>query len=214
MKLNLRSKKSIIVVSITAVVALSAAVFFYSTNNAQAQVENPIANVTSPSTTSSTPSTLPELPQPENPPEDPYEDVPIVGIGSIEIPAIGLNHELYTGVSLTVLNVGPSHWPGTALPGEYGNTVIAGHRVTHTRPFRNMDQLKDGDEIIVNTDTGSHVYKVTGRDIVYPEDIWIVDQKPGFTITLFACHPPGSAAQRYVIYGELVDKPFEIDANV
>src|SRR5690606_38362366 len=121
---------------------------------------------------------------------------------------------LYEGVWLTVLNVGPGHWPGTAEPGEYGNTVIAGHRVTHTRPFRNIDQLGDGDEIIVNTSTGKHVYKVTGSETVFPEDIWIVDQTPGFKLTLFACHPPGSARQRYVVYAELVDPPFEIPANL
>ena len=92
--------------------------------------------------------------------------------------------------------------------------VIAGHRVTHSKPFRNLDDLADGDEIIVTSSTGRHVYKVTGREIVFPKDIWIVDQTPGYRLTLFACHPPGSAKQRYVIYADLVNAPGGIDANV
>jgi sortase A len=182
-----------------------------------ASAQNPIAGIKAPkkpSTTTTTTLPVPMLPQPENAPEDPYEKVPVVEIGSVSIPKINMTQPLYDGVSLTVLNVGPGYWPGTAKPGEYGNTVIAGHRVTHSKPFRNIDQLVTGDEIIVTTETGKHVYKVTGNEIVFPKDIWIVDQTPGFRITLFACHPPGSAKQRYVVYGELVDPPFEVPTNV
>ncbi|MFN8016209.1 MAG: class E sortase [Acidimicrobiia bacterium] len=170
--------------------------------------ENPISQITKPKSTTTT-STLPvpQLPQPEDSPADPYEKVPVNKIGTIEIPKISLSTDLYEGVWLTVLNVGPGHWPGTAMPGQYGNAVIAGHRVTHSKPFRHIDDLIAGDEIIVTSSQGRFTYKVTGHQIVYPKDIWIVDQTPGYRITLFACHPPGSAAQRYVIYGELVNPP-------
>ena len=47
---------------------------------------------------------------------------------------------------------GPGHWPGTALPGQLGNAVVAGHRTSHNRDFRNIDQLVPGDEIILSTD--------------------------------------------------------------
>ena len=46
---------------------------------------------------------------------------------------------LYEGITLTTLNKGPGHWPGTALPSQDGNVVVAGHRVTHSRPFRHID---------------------------------------------------------------------------
>lgn len=212
-----KSRRKIFVfalISALVVVSFSAFVFFEA-QSASAETDNPVINVTQPKeTTTTTVSSLPPLPQPEDSPTDPYEKVPVTEIGSIEIPKINMTQPLYHGVWLTVLNVGPGHWPGTALPGEYGNTTIAGHRVTHSKPFRNIDDLVEGDEIIVTTDTGRHVYKVTGSEIVNPEDIWIVDQTPGFRITLFACHPPGSAAQRYVVYGELVDPPFEIPTKL
>lgn len=146
----------------------------------------------------------PPLPIPSAAPVDPYEEVPITPIGSIDIPKIGLSHTMYSGVWLTVLDQGPGHWPGTAVPGGWGNAVIAGHRVTNSHPFRNLDQLAVGDEIILNDHTGSHVYSVTGTEIVQPSALRIVEQRPGRTVTLFACHPPGSAAQRIVVYGELV----------
>ncbi len=198
------------------IVALSLSAFFIinkNKENANAQVDNPIGQVTKPkatTTTSTTISTLPALPQPLDSPVDPNAKVPVVQIGSIEIPKLNMTQNLYEGVELTVLNVGPGHWPGTAQPGGYGNTVIAGHRVTHSKPFRNVDKLENGDDIFVTHNNETFNYKVSGTEIVYPKDIWIVDQTPGFRLTLFACHPPGSASQRIVIYAELVDPPFKV----
>ncbi len=204
-------------VSITLiVVALSLSAFFIinkNKENANAQVDNPIGQVTKPKATTSTTttiSTLPALPQPLDSPADPNAKVPVVQIDSIEIPKLSMIQNLYEGVELTVLNVGPGHWPGTAEPGGYGNTVIAGHRVTHSKPFRNVDQLVVGDDIFVSHNNKIFNYKVSGTEIVYPKDTWIVDQTPGFRLTLFACHPPGSASQRIVIYADLVDPPFDV----
>lgn len=213
-----RSRRTLISMFVAGTVILISVfsfTFFLKDDSANASPDNPISNVTKPqkaTTTSTLP--VPQLPQPQDSPTDPYEDVPVTEIGKVEIPKIGLNTTLYEGVWLTVLNVGPGHWPGTANAGEYGNMVIAGHRVTHSKPFRHIDDLVEGDEIIVTNTQGRFVYKVTGHQIVYPKDIWIVDQTPGYRITLFACHPPGSAAQRYVIYGDLVDPPTKVPSNV
>jgi sortase A len=153
------------------------------------------------------PPEAPPLPIPEPVPANPYEPVPVVAIGEIDIPTIGLVHTMFEGVSLTVLDRGPGHWPGTAAAGGWGNMVVAGHRTTNSRPFRNIDQLGPGDPIVVRTDAGTFDYRVTGSRVVEPNEVWIVDQQPGRTITLFACHPPGSAQYRYVVFGELVAPP-------
>ena len=167
--------------------------------------ENPLDRWATTTTGAAPPTSAgPQLSQPENPPADPYEDVPVVEIGTIRIPKIGLVHPVYEGVWLTVLDVGPGHWPGTAEPGGFGNTVFGGHRVTHSKPFRNVDRLAAGDEVIFDTPTGSFTYAVTEVRVVEPEEVWIVDQTPGHRMTLFACHPPGSAAQRIVVFGDLV----------
>ena len=144
------------------------------------------------------------LPQPEDSPTDPNASVPIEPVFEIDIPSLGVRDTVNEGVEQMVIDAGHAHWPGSALPGAYGNTVIAAHRVSHSAPFRNIDQLVVGDQIILRDDAGVHVYWVTGTDVVTPEDIYIVDQLPGRTITLFACHPPGSVAYRYVVVGTLV----------
>jgi sortase A len=110
---------------------------------------------------------------------------------------------MYEGVRLSTLDLGPGHWPGTAMPGRRGNVVVAGHRVSHNEDFRNLDQLAAGDDVIFRTSSGRHVYRVVSTEIVNPDALWIVDQKYARTATLFACHPPGSVSQRIVVHLEL-----------
>ena len=139
------------------------------------------------------------LPVPEDPPADPYEPEPEIRHGTISIPKIGLSQPLFEGVSLTAINRGPSHWPGTAMPGQLGNVVVAGHRTTYTRPFWDLQALVPGDELVFDMSDGSrHVYVLDRLEIVQPTDVHIVEQTHAHTATLFACHPRGSARQRIV----------------
>ncbi len=150
----------------------------------------------------------PRLPTPVDPPEDPYAPEPVVILGTIEIPRLGLASPLNQGISLNSIDRGPSHWPGTALPGDPGNVVVAGHRVTAGGPFRNIDQLEAGDAVIFTVGAERSTYRVTGHEVVTPDAMRIVDQTPEPTATLFACHPPGSAQYRYVVrlaLAEVVD---------
>jgi len=135
---------------------------------------------------------------------DVHPNVPQKSIGRIEIPKINLDHPIFEGVDETVIHWGPGHWPGSAMPGKVGNSVFAGHRVTHTRPFYDIDLLVPGDQIIVHTADGTFTYRITGHQIVSAKDTWIVNPTPTATITIFACHPKHSAAQRYVVHGDLV----------
>lgn len=162
-----------------------------------------------PTTSTSTTTTLfpPPADQPEEPiwpPADPYGPEPVVELGFIEIPEIGLVSPLYQGIRLTTLDRGPGHWPGTALPGADGNTVVSAHRTSHGRQFRHLDRLEPGDEILFHTYDGVHVYQVTRTEIVGPDALWIVDQTDEATATLFACHPPGSTRERIVVFADLV----------
>lgn len=162
-------------------------------------------------TTSSEPAgpttTEPTLPRPEPLPLDPYADTPEVVVARIVIPAIGLDEDVHQGMTLTAINRGPSHWPGTALPGQLGNVVIAGHRTTYGKPFRDLDRLQPGDPVIFRTGEGTFVYTVTRTEVVTPDEVHIADQTVAYTSTLFACHPPGSAAYRIVVRLELQGAP-------
>jgi sortase A len=155
-------------------------------------------------TTSTTVATTVATSRPIDPPENAYADEPPVVIGTSEIPKLGLSVPLNVGISLKTIDRGPSHWPGSAMPGQAtGNTVIAGHRVTHSKPFRHIDTLAPGDEIIFVVDGIRSVYKVTEHEVVTPDRTDIVTQTAEPIATLFACHPPGSARYRYVVRAAL-----------
>ena len=169
-----------------------------------------------PSTTSTLPSigsttvfaTSTSLDPPESepipPPIDAYASEPVIEMGTISIPKIGVSMTMYEGIRMTTLDYGPGHWPGTALPGQAGNVVVGGHRTSKHKVFRNVDQLVAGDEIVFDDERGRHVYRVSRVEIVEPTAVWIVNPTDTPTATLFACHPPGSTRQRIVVFADLV----------
>lgn len=162
-----------------------------------------------------TPVTLAPLPIPEALPDNPYEPTPQVVVGTIEIPKLGVTADLQEGMTLTAINRGPGWWPGTAMPGELGNVVVAGHRTTYSRPFYRLNELQPGDQVIFTTDAGRFVYEVRGVIVVPETWIDIATQSYAHTATLFACHPPGSAVERIVAKLRLLDadgRPVDPDA--
>lgn len=128
-------------------------------------------------------------------------------LAKLEIPSIGIT-DLYIveGVTTKALADGPGHFPETPLPGQLGNSAIAGHRTTHGQPFFNIDQVAVGDQIIVTTLAGRYVYIVTGQRIVEANDyasvIPTVDPTVA-SITLASCHPRYTSKQRIIITGVL-----------
>lgn len=116
------------------------------------------------------------------------------------------------GVSVADLKRGPGHYPGTASPGETGNLGISGHRTTYGAPFYHLDQLQDGDTIhVVDRDNREWVYEFLEQRIVQPTDVWVMEDDPlgtgGALLTLTTCHPRLSAAQRMIVFAELVGEP-------
>jgi len=172
----------------------------------------PTTTTLAPTTTSSTPpTTAPPPPSsapavaavqrvPIAPPVEDGSSEPLVPIGTIEIPKIGLAVQMFEGIRQSTLDHGPGHWPGTAMPGEAGNAVVAAHRVSHHADFRHIDELVPDDDVIMTTSAGTFDYKVVSTEVVQPDALWIVDQTSDATGTLFACHPPGSTRQRIVVH--------------
>jgi sortase A len=162
--------------------------------------DNPVTLPAVSTTTSALAMVSTTVKQPVAVPDDPYAAEPIQEIGTIDIPKIGLHHRIFHGITLRNIDQGPSHWPGTAMPGENGNTVFAGHRVTHTHPFLRINELVPGDQVIFTVAGVRSVYVVTGHEVVTPAALRIADQTTTPTGTLFACHPPHSASYRYVVH--------------
>jgi sortase A len=130
-------------------------------------------------------------------------NLPRGAIGQIEIPKVHMAQPIYEGTALSVLAGGPGHWTGTPMPGDTGNTVFAGHRVTHTHPFLDLDQLQAGDQVIFTTGAGRFVYSVTRSFVVTPDSSWIANPTPDATVTLYACHPKHQKTHRIVVVGHL-----------
>lgn len=206
-----RADRALVIATLTAVMVVGGSTLAIVRSNDDvaraAETDAPILEAL-PTTTSTmaTTTTVAAAPRslPIEPPVNPRAKDPIVKIGEIHIPKIGLVHPVYEGVTLTVIDHGPGHWPGSANPGQLGNSVFAGHRVTHSHPFRRINELVPGDEIIFKMQNGTFVYKMTKFQIVTPKDVHIVNPTQDATVTLFACHPPGSARQRYVVNGVFV----------
>jgi sortase A len=126
-------------------------------------------------------------------------------IARIEMPRIGVDKIVVAGVDKDDLKKGPGHYPETPLPGQLGNSAIAGHRTTFGQPFFDVDKLDSGDEIILTTLNGRYVYRVTGQQIVSPSDYQVIatTDPTQATLTLTSCHPKYTARERIIIFAEL-----------
>lgn len=139
-------------------------------------------------------------------------------IARLTIGAIDSDFIVVQGVDLKWLQEGPGHFPQTPLPGQPGNAAIAGHRTTYKAPFNRIDELVPGDTITVQTLQGTFAYIVDaqldpktsepiGHRIISDNDVAILDQSLGNRLTLMACHPKFSAAQRIVVTATLASTP-------
>lgn len=123
-------------------------------------------------------------------------------IAVIDIPRIGVTKYVVAGVAPDDLKKGPGHFPSTPQPGHLGNMAIAGHRTTYGEPFRNIDQLELGDEIVVTDIQGREfTYVVDSQKIVGPNDSYVVaTTDPSVArLTLTTCHPEFSASERLIV---------------
>jgi len=163
-----------------------------------------------PTSASSTPTTSAGPPSTAPPQVAPTIAPPAHGqpIGRFSIPAIGVNDRYAVeGTDKAQLQRGAAHYPGTPLPGQAGNAAVAGHRTTYGAPLHNVDKLKAGDEIIWETLQGRFRYEVMEITIVEPTDVSVLEDKGDNRLTLTACHPKFSAAQRIIVSARLVGEP-------
>ena len=123
--------------------------------------------------------------------------------GRITIPKIGVNFLFVQGTDKASLEKGPGHYPSTALPGLNKTVAIAGHRTTYLAPFRHLDGLHHGDQIILKMPYGRFIYRVQYTRIVTPNAWWITHNVGYDRLVLSACNPLYSAAQRIVVFAKL-----------
>jgi sortase A len=133
------------------------------------------------------------------------ESKPGDALGRIEAPGMdGLNMVFVQGTDESSLELGPGHYPETAMPGQGKTVAIAGHRTTYLAPFRHIDDLKPKDKITLKMPYGTFIYSVQKSEIVDPTDVGIIHDTGYERLVLSACNPLYSATQRYIIYARLV----------
>jgi sortase A len=120
-------------------------------------------------------------------------------VAVLRIPRLGLEVPVWKGTDDLTLNRGAGLIADTVLPGERGNVGIAGHRDGF---FRGLKDIAVGDEIELETLTGTERYAVERTLIVRPEDVWVLGPTPEPTLTLVTCYPfyySGSAPERFIV---------------
>jgi sortase A len=145
------------------------------------------------------------------------EVAPGEGIGRIRIDAMDLDVVAVEGVDTASLQKGPGHYTpsedpatrrqgdGSAFPGQGETVGIAGHRTTYLAPFRRLDELEQGDELILEMPYATFTYAVEETEIVDPSEFEVVRNVGYERLVLTACHPLYSAAQRIVAFAKLTD---------
>lgn len=137
---------------------------------------------------------------------DPEQKLPF----KISIPEIDLEWMVNEGTDYRTLREGPGFFIGSTFPGETGTCVVAGHRTTYGAPFNRLDELEEGDEIIIKT-TGKEefTYIVTGQEAVLPTDLSVLENTDYPSLVLSTCTPKYFATRRLIIFariaGQLAD---------
>ena len=124
-------------------------------------------------------------------------------VAVLKMPRIDIEKVVVEGVGVSELKDGPGHYPGTPLPGQPGNSAIAGHRTTYGAPFNQMDKMQVGDPIIISTKQGTFRYETKELKVVSPRQVEVLDNTPDNRLTITTCHPRYSLSQRLVLVAEL-----------
>lgn len=148
--------------------------------------------------------------------------VPKVTFYTISIPYLNIE-DATVAIGGEDLKENLIQYPGTAVPGKMGNTVIFGHSILpyffdpedYLSIFSTLPTLEKGNVITVNYDGISYTYVVENMFEVEPTNIEILEQSLGDSyITLVTCTPPGHPLKpkRLIVKARLVPAK-HADAN-
>jgi len=138
--------------------------------------------------------------------------VPGDAVAIIRIPKIDVDLVVVEGTGTEALKKGPGHYADTAYPwDETGRVGIAGHRTTYGAPFWSLNELQEGDRIVLATEFGIFEYTVTRKVVTPPSGIlpsgdYVLAQTNHPTLVLTTCNPRFSAAERLIVIADRVEQ--------
>lgn len=123
----------------------------------------------------------------------------------LEIPALNGDYPIVQGDDWEQLKKGIGQYIGSGRPGRNGNVVLSGHNDIYGEPFRYLDRLQTGDEIIVSTERRTYTYIVDRIQVVEPTDVWVMAPTEDAQLTLISCYPYRVNTRRIVVFATLAD---------
>ncbi len=126
-------------------------------------------------------------------------------MGLLEIPRLGVSAIVADGSDDATLARAVGRVPGSALPGQRGNMVLAGHRDTFFRPLRD---IKVNDRIRFVSPSDIYEYRVRSARVVEPEETSVLASRGAEELTLVTCYPfnfIGPAPERFVVVAARVN---------
>ncbi|HPH94234.1 MAG TPA: class D sortase [Anaerolineaceae bacterium] len=121
----------------------------------------------------------------------------------IQIPAISVYAPVVQGDGWEQLRRGVGQHIGSANPGQKGNLVLSAHNDIYGEIFRDLDQLKVGDQVIIYTQQKQYTYIVSNSQVVMPTQVDVMAPSSNATLTLISCYPRLVDNRRIVISAEL-----------
>jgi sortase A len=125
----------------------------------------------------------------------------------LAIPRLDATLYVVEGDDTGDLKRGPGHLIGSAMPGQEGNCIIAGHRDTHFRVLKNIEK---GDDILLTRNGQTWRYRVDEMSIVSPDNLSPLQPTHTPVLNLITCYPfyyLGSAPKRFVVHAQLENEP-------
>lgn len=129
-----------------------------------------------------------------------------VTLGVIKIDKINLNLPVFNGATPEILKIGAGKLEGTTDIGEIGNTAISAHRShTYGRNFNRLNEVENGDIVIISTTDADYTYEVFNIQVVEPDDVSLLKKsKTESILTLITCHPLYTASHRLIVQARLI----------
>lgn len=137
----------------------------------------------------------PALPPPTLSPQSPTR---------IVIPDLGVDWPIVPGDSWEQLKLGVGHHAGSANPGERGNMVLSGHNDVFGEVFKDLEALKNGDQVQVFAGGKLFKYQVRAKRIVTPSELSVLQPTRESIVTLITCYPYRVDTHRLVVIAQLV----------
>jgi LPXTG-site transpeptidase (sortase) family protein len=131
-------------------------------------------------------------------------------VAILDLPRLGSPMVVVEGTSPQDLKSGPGHLRVSPVPGEFGNSVIAGRRATYGGPFGKLDQLHRGDVIKLTTGQGIFTYKVSSTGVARAGDAEPLTGTLDSRLTLVTSDPVFGATRRLVVVAKLQGAPLAV----